>query len=437
MTPKIGVILFPGTNCELESLRACKRSHMHAEIFRWNDDHKKLKTFDGYIIPGGFSYEDRGRSGVVASKDPVMDLIKNEAAKGKPLIGICNGAQILVEKGLIPGITIEHLEMALAYNERVRKGKILGVGFYNDWIRIKSDATPGRSAFNHFKKDLIFRIPVAHAEGRFTTKEESLLKNLIANKQTLFRYCDEKGNFIEEFPVNPNGALYNLAGVCNPEGNVLSLMPHPERTVNGQPIFDSMSDYIKGSFKVPVIKAKKITSKIPDQVVEEKTKLDILITVELIITDNEERTIENTIKRMGFKDIKLKRKLYYAFSTKKGANAKSVAEKLIKTGEIVNLNKEIPTVIIGRDRYAYDKVNGLIKSESAPKEEQTYCAMDHDNFFGKNICTKLQHHFKNNEIASVKRGVMWTLSMKKPEEAQELIRTHILHNPNSMKLVKI
>jgi phosphoribosylformylglycinamidine synthase subunit PurQ / glutaminase len=437
MTPKIGIILFPGTNCELESIRACKRSHMQPEIFRWNEDRKKLKKYDGFIIPGGFCYEDRGRSGVIASKDPVMEALKNESLKGKPLIGICNGAQILVEKGLIPGIEIEQLEMALAWNERIRKGKILGVGFYNDWIYIKSNENKGRSAFNNFDSKTVMYIPVAHGEGRFTTGDKELLKNLIKNQQTLFRYCDKKGEISEEFPVNPNGALYNLAGVCNPNGNVLALMPHPERTLNGRPIFDSMEQYIKGGFKVPVIKPKKITSKIADRIENNKNNSDIIITVELIITDNEERTIENTVNKMGFKETKLKRKIHYSFKVKKGVNLKTIAEKLIQTGEIVNLNKEIPEVTIGNKTYSYNKESGLEEKINEKREGRLFLAVDQDNFSGKSIYSRLQHHIKNNEITAVTRGVMWILISKKTETAEKIIATHILHNPNSMKIVRI
>lgn len=439
MTPKIGVILFPGTNCELEALRACKRSQMQPELFRWNDDRKILKKYDGFIIPGGFSYEDRGRSGVVASKDPVMDIIKAEADKGKPIIGICNGAQILVEKGLIPGINVEELEMALAWNERVKNGKILGVGFYNEWIYIRHDVTPGRSAFNRFDKDLVMRIPVAHGEGRFTTKTKELLDNLIKNEQTLFRYCDANGKIDAEFPVNPNGALYNLAGVCNMEGNVLALMPHPERTLNGQAIFDSMAEYISSPKKTPVLKRglKKITAPVEEAVKKMKTAPDIEMGVELIITDNEERTIENAVRKLGFKDARLKRKIYYGFYADKKNGLKELAVKLINTGEILNLNKEIPTVRIGGKTYAFDKHTGLHEKSADATGSHEFVAMDLDNFSGKNIHAKIKPHLKDNEIKQVVRGVQWTISLKKQDQLNPLIATHIFHNPHSMNLVKV
>ena len=139
MTPKIAVILFPGTNCELEALRALKRSNMEPVLVRWNDTSVDYSKFDGFFIPGGFSYEDRGRSGIIASKNPLLDKIKEESDKGKPVLGVCNGAQIVLESKLIPGLDKNHVEMALAWNKRIDKdGKILGTGFYNDWIYIKN-----------------------------------------------------------------------------------------------------------------------------------------------------------------------------------------------------------------------------------------------------------------------------------------------------------
>src|SRR3989338_3801427 len=109
----IAVILFPGTNCEEETARACKSVGLNAEIVRWNS--ANIESYDGYIIPGGFSYEDRVRAGVISAKDPILKIIKKEAKKGKPVLGICNGCQILIESGLIPGLK-DKVEMALAPN---------------------------------------------------------------------------------------------------------------------------------------------------------------------------------------------------------------------------------------------------------------------------------------------------------------------------------
>ena len=138
--PKIAVLSFPGNNCEVESIRAVRRAGMVPVFFRWNDDTEKLKNVDGYFIPGGFSYEDRGRAGMVAARDPLMDFIRSEAKEGKPVIGNCNGAQILVESGLIP--LGDQLQMCLARN--VVDGE--AVGFLNEGIFIIPTCARNRCA---------------------------------------------------------------------------------------------------------------------------------------------------------------------------------------------------------------------------------------------------------------------------------------------------
>lgn len=216
---KAAVILFPGTNCELETVRACELAGIEAKIIRWNT--RELNEFDIFILPGGFSYEDRIRAGVISAHEDIVKSIKKEASNGKVVLGICNGAQILVESGLIPGLEDE-VEMALAPNINP-----LFKGFYCTWVYIKHTCKT-KNAFNlALTKDEIIPVPIAHAEGRFTTRKKDLLKKLIKNDQIIFRYCNKEGNINKE--SNPNGSLYNIAGICNKEGNVLAMMPHPER----------------------------------------------------------------------------------------------------------------------------------------------------------------------------------------------------------------
>ena len=251
---KMAVILFPGTNCENEAARAVEAAGMKAEIIRWNDS-KKLGLFDGYILPGGWRYEDRIRAGVIASKDKVMNVIKEEAEKGKVVLGICNGCQVLVEAGIIPGVK-DKVQMALAPNINPFVS-----GYYCTWIKIKN-ASKKKTAFNlTLGKDEVIPIPIAHGEGRFTTKDKVLIQELIRDELLLFRYCDILGNIADKFPVNPNGSLINIAGVCNKKGNVLAMMPHPERASwmhqvpevhfkgeesgPGIKIFESIREYLK------------------------------------------------------------------------------------------------------------------------------------------------------------------------------------------------
>jgi phosphoribosylformylglycinamidine synthase subunit PurQ / glutaminase len=251
-TPKIAVMYFPGNNCEKETRERCLEVGMQADIVRWNSK-EDLSAYQGFIIPGGFSYEDRVRAGVIAAKEKIMGRIREEASDGKLLLGICNGAQVLVESGLIPGLK-DKVEMALAPNINP-----LVSGYFNEWVMVKN-INKQSCAYNHFfEKDEIMQVPIAHGEGRFTTKDEKLIKNLEKNKQIIFQYCDRMGKIIDKFPVNPNGAVINIAAVSNKRGNIMAMMPHPERasyswqipdTVknsekrNAFKIFESMKNYI-------------------------------------------------------------------------------------------------------------------------------------------------------------------------------------------------
>ncbi len=221
--PNIAVIYFPGNNCEEESLNAVLATGMGGKIVRWNQK-KDIEKFHGYIIPGGWGYEDRIRAGVIMAKDPVFDIIKKGAENGKPVLGICNGAQALVECGIIPGLK-NKVEMALAPN----KNPLIN-GYYCTWLHVKSVEHKSGCVFTKFiEKEQVIPIPIAHGEGRFTTKDNELLQKLIKNKQIIFRYSTKDGKIEDKFPINPNGAMYNIAAICNKKGNVMAIMPHPER----------------------------------------------------------------------------------------------------------------------------------------------------------------------------------------------------------------
>jgi phosphoribosylformylglycinamidine synthase len=200
---------------------------MTCDVFRWNREPELLADYEGYIIGGGFSYQDRVRSGAVAAKEPIVGRIFEEVTQnGKPCLGICNGAQVLVESGLIPGIRTGEVEMALAPNFHDPDGRI--AGFCCRWVFLKH-ASSRCKLTSQMDAGLVWPVPIAHGEGRFTTREEGLLDKLRENDQIVFHYCDEEGVVDESRAVNPNGALANIAGLCNPEGTVLAVMPHPER----------------------------------------------------------------------------------------------------------------------------------------------------------------------------------------------------------------
>ena len=211
----IAIIQFPGSNTERETIMACRRVGMNPIEFLWNEPAESLSDLDGFVIVGGFSYEDRSRAGIIAALDPIMKQIQVESKKGKPVLGICNGAQILVESGLVPGLKNNQRGVALTDNKRIKGDHVLGVGYYNTWANLRQSAPSSRSAFTrHLKQNDLINIPLAHAEGRFMIPE-LLLKKMIENEQVLFQYCKDSGEVVDEFPFNPNGSIYNIAAICN------------------------------------------------------------------------------------------------------------------------------------------------------------------------------------------------------------------------------
>lgn len=225
--PRIALVQFPGSNCEWETKRAAEAAGMDCDVFRWNRDPGLLAEYDGYIIGGGFSYQDRVRSGAIAAKEPIVGRVFDEVTEhGKPCLGICNGAQVLVEAGMVPGVRWGEVQMALAPNFHDPRGRISG--FCCRWTYLRH-ASASCKLTSRMAPGVVWPVPIAHGEGRFTTQEEGLLDELRRNDQIVFRYCDAAGNVDDSREVNPNGALDNIAGLCNREGNVLAVMPHPER----------------------------------------------------------------------------------------------------------------------------------------------------------------------------------------------------------------
>lgn len=221
-----GVIVFPGSNCDHDAYHALK-AVMNCDVkFLWHKE-TDLSGVDFLLVPGGFSYGDYLRSGAIARFSPIMQEVIKFSAEGRPIMGICNGFQILLEAGLIPG--------AMMHNKDLR--------FVCKHIHMRCETT--NSLFTgSLSKGQIFNIPVSHGEGNYFIDHNGL-KSLQDKDQIIFRYCNEQGVVGEE--SNFNGAIDSIAGITNNQRNVLGLMPHPERAVegvlgseDGKPIFESI-----------------------------------------------------------------------------------------------------------------------------------------------------------------------------------------------------
>ena len=223
---KFAVVVFPGSNCDHDAYHAAKHVLGQEAEFIWHKD-VSLNGADVVILPGGFSYGDYLRTGAIARFSPVMKTVTEFAKAGGPVLGICNGFQILCEAGLLPGAMLRNRDVKFHCEH---------VG-----IRVEQTDTPFTSGA---ARGRVLRIPVAHGEGNYFA-EPDVAAALEAERRVIFRYCDERGEVTDA--ANPNGALNGIAGICNQARNVVGLMPHPERacepalgSTDGLVIFESV-----------------------------------------------------------------------------------------------------------------------------------------------------------------------------------------------------
>jgi len=219
MSARVAVVVFPGTNSEDETLRALAAAGLDAEIVHWSRGAAGLRPFDAYVLPGGFSYEDRVRAGAVAAHDEAMDAVIEGAQRGKYVLGICNGAQTLLEAGLVPGTgPLRRPTAAFAPNA---SGK-----FQSQHVYVRLNVSPGRvPMLASLPPRCVIPAWASHGEGRLAATEAQL-DRLQADGHIAFVYCNAHG---DDVPA-PNGSARGAAALTNAAGNVLAIMPHPERS---------------------------------------------------------------------------------------------------------------------------------------------------------------------------------------------------------------
>jgi phosphoribosylformylglycinamidine synthase I len=223
---RFGILVFPGSNCDHDCHYALKGCFRQDVDLVWHKE-TRLSAYDVVIIPGGFSYGDYLRTGAIAKYSPIMKEVSRFAASGGLVLGICNGFQILLEAGLLPGAMLRNRSLKFVCRD-VR-------------VRIENTDSPFVS---RARSGQVLRIPVAHADGNYFAEPETV-RALEAGGQVVFRYCDAEGRVSDD--ANPNGSVKNIAGICNAERNVLGMMPHPERCVDpvlgntdGRLVFESL-----------------------------------------------------------------------------------------------------------------------------------------------------------------------------------------------------
>ena len=227
---KFGIVTFPGSNCDYDAHHAVTDALGAEAVYLWHKSHD-LEGVDVVILPGGFSYGDYLRAGAIARFSPIMREVVAHARRGGPVIGICNGFQIACEVGLLPG--------ALLRNAALQ--------FVSETVRLRVENTDTMFT-NRYSPGDVLRMPVAHGEGRYTADDETLAR-LEGEGRVVFRYVNAAGE--TDATANPNGSMHDIAGIVSAEGNVLGIMPHPERavdpllgSVDGLGIFQSMTAHV-------------------------------------------------------------------------------------------------------------------------------------------------------------------------------------------------
>ena len=409
--PQIAIIQFPGSNTELETIAAMERNGMTPISHLWNEPSSNLEQYSGYILVGGFSYEDRSRSGIIASLDPIMNTLKKQALKGKPVLGICNGAQILVESGMVPGNGNFDTMVSLTENKRVKGGQVVGTGYYNTWCYLKSNEKSA-SAFIDRSDMGLLHIPIAHAEGRFMM-DSKLHQAVEKSNLAVYRYCDKGGSIINDFPINPNGSIDNIAALGNVAGNVMAIMPHPERTHGGDSIFRALNSFLSTD-EVFSYKALSYDCKKMKVAPFKKSKETTELLISMIIADNEAISVQKCIERLGKTSVPIKKYLHLEIEHEGPLNMESVYE----TDVLFNPSKEFIVTDVKRN------------------SGSRFLVREKENIGGRKMKETLQKRFGFSGITNILKGTVWEINSREKQIKKDIdliLNSHILCNPISQE----
>ena len=324
---------------------------------------------------------------------------------------MCNGAQILVESGIVPGNNGFDTIVSLSENKRVKSGQVVGTGYYNTWCYLKSNKE-SVSAFVDKSDNGLLHVPIAHAEGRFMM-DKKLQEIVETANLAVYHYCNEDGVIINDFPVNPNGSIDNIAALGNVAGNVMAIMPHPERTHIGDPIFRSLNSFLNSddvfSYKALNYKSKKINIS-PFK----KSKKTTELLISMIIADNEAISVEKCIERLGKTDANIKKYLHLEIEHDGALDIESIYE----TDVLFNPSKEFIATNV-------DRGSG-----------SRFLVREKENIGGRKMKETLQKRFGFNNITNILKGTVWEINSKEKQIKKDIdliLNSHILCNPISQE----
>ncbi|MFA5995181.1 MAG: phosphoribosylformylglycinamidine synthase subunit PurQ [Patescibacteria group bacterium] len=408
---QIAIIHFPGTTGVAEIERAANSVGLATQRVLWHEVNK-LDNAAAIILPAGFSYGDRIRPGVIAARSLIMQKIKQLAQQGKPVLGIGNGCQILIEAGLLPGVTQQALAGATALNVRKQGQDVLGVGLYHEAVYIKMVTPAVRTVFtNGLTQNIVLAARVADGAGRFLFPE-TLLTELEHNHQIVFKYCVANGTITNEFPANPNGAIESIAGICNPAGNILGYIPEIEREETGTVLMAGLRKSLEQNF-VPVAQSLHWQSgtALIKRYQAATTSLDIYVTAPQLV--NQAAMAEQVLQQLGY-NVTITCKGYWEiWHNANEATLPTLTTQLVKTNLLVNATQEQYEL---KWQAAPDTVNVLVR--------------DINDYTGKLVTQKL--HLNN-----VLKGTIWELHIpassitERMNIAANILQTYLLYNPYS------